>query len=225
MPNEMVDNLENYLMSSLILSSENCITNENCEITHITKGIKAGDVLTNFCKNNEIGAYVIDCCHSVICCGYGFFARKKKLMKQYQGLTQKELQNIRSSGEDIMEIVEIPLFIFLGDTDIETFNIDNPNGAIQYILKGWKYIFVECTFLEEDEIKNATNKKHMHWSHLKNVILEYPDVTFILMHFSARYKYIDVVNFFKKENINNIKLFISPERSEINPIHNVDLNN
>ena len=127
MPNEMVDNLENYLMSSLILSSENCITNENCEITHITKGIKAGDVLTNFCKNNEIGAYVIDCCHSAICCGYGFFARKKKLMKQYQGLTQKELQNVRSSGKEIMEIVEIPLFIFLGDTDIETFNIDSQN--------------------------------------------------------------------------------------------------
>jgi ribonuclease Z len=215
MPNEMVDNLENYLSSSLQLSSGDFIDVEHYEKNHISTGVMAGDHLTEFCRIKQIGAHVVDCSHSVTCCGYAFYIKKTKLMKKYEECAKAELKTIRLSGETIVEDVDIPLFMFLGDTDIETFNVNNANGAIQYILKGWKYVFVECSFLELDDIEKAINKKHMHWQHLKNIVIAYPDVTFILMHFSARYKYDDIVNFFKvatvEENITNIKLLIAPE--------------
>jgi ribonuclease Z len=213
MPNEMVNNLENYLSSSLQLSSEDFI--DKYEKNHTSIGIKAGDHLTEFCRIKQISAYVVDCSHSVTCCGYAFYIKKTKLMKKYEGIAKDELKAIRLKGETIVEDVDVPLFMFLGDTDIETFDTNRVNGAIQYILKGWKYVFVECSFLELDDIEKAINKKHMHWQHLKNIVIAYPDVTFILMHFSARYKYVDIVKFFNaatvEENVTNIKLLIAPE--------------
>jgi ribonuclease Z len=105
--------------------------------------------------------------------------------------------------------------VFLGDATIETFNENTINRAIEYLLKGWKYLFIECSFIELCDIEKANNKKHMHWLQLKEIVIVYLDVIFILMHFSARYSYDDIVQFFTKESIKNIKLLIAPEENHL----------
>ena len=44
----------------------------------------------------------------------------------------------------------------------------------------------------------------MLWSNLKPFILAFPESQFILCHFSMRYKESEIIEFFKKENINNV---------------------
>ena len=50
----------------------------------------------------------------------------------------------------------------------------------------------------------ARQRKHMHWSELKKVILQNPTIKFYLIHISAKYKTID--GYFEKflEGIPNV---------------------
>jgi len=69
-------------------------------------------------------------------------------------------------------------------------------------------VIIECTFLYDDELPLASQKKHIHWLELKPYIVKNPSTLFILTHFSLRYKDSDINIFFndikKKESINNI---------------------
>lgn len=38
---------------------------------------------------------------------------------------------------------------------------------------------------------------HIHWDDLKLLVEKHPHITFVLMHFSPRYKQVEIVNFFK----------------------------
>jgi ribonuclease BN (tRNA processing enzyme) len=61
----------------------------------------------------------------------------------------------------------------------------------------YKYVMVECTFLM-DENKSVTDY-HIHWSELRNVIKENPNVYFMLVHFSMRYSWDEIDVYFSKE--------------------------
>lgn len=211
MPLSMVDRLEDYLFASQKLSLNRNMTIEQYACGHINRGISVGDVITDFCKNKQIGAHVVECSHSVPCCGYAFFIRKQKRMAKYADATNSELKEMKTAGVNITECIDLPMFMFLGDTDYNAFNENNPDNVLSYIKRGWKNIFIECSFLELEMLEKAHDKKHMHWFDLKKIVSAYPDVSFILMHFSARYKYNDIVNFFQGEGFTNIKLFIAPE--------------
>lgn len=220
MPITMTDLTESYLFCSQQLSGGSIMNREEYETNHHTIGVTGGQLLTEFCKNKDLCAHVIDCHHGdTPSVGYAFFMKHRKLCSHLQGLDKKVIAQMAKNGETVTEDCELPLFIFLGDTTPAVFDPSFPHSAHQYLQSGWKVAFVECTFISDDELDNASRTGHTHWRYLKPVIESYPDVTFVLIHFSRRYRKCDVEQFFSNENVRNIRLFIAEENSE--SIHEV----
>ena len=63
---------------------------------------------------------------------------------------------------------------------------------------------IECTFINDDDEERANITKHMHWNHLKMFIINNPQITFILYHFSGKYKREYIDDFFNILKIQNI---------------------
>jgi ribonuclease Z len=135
---------------------------------------------------------VIDCDHSVECVGYMFSLVKSKLREDLAGLPGREIGAMRKRGENVSREVEVPAFVFLGDTTHAVFD-QNPE-----ILKH-PIVIVECTFLEDDDVKHAERTKHMHWMHLRKYVENNPETKFVLIHFSRRYNSAQVLDFFHQE--------------------------
>jgi len=122
--------------------------------------------------------------------------KRNKLKEEYKAIPGKEIAKLRNEGVEIQEEVKIPLFLFLGDTKIDVF--EN-----QDILK-YPIIIVECTFIDPNHVDLATNSFHIHWIHLEPYIIDHPEITFILIHFSLRYRNSELVEFFKDKPSNVI---------------------
>lgn len=125
--------------------------------------------------------------HTVVTLSYGFIEKKKKLKDEFTGLDSKEIVALKSKGVEITNEVEYKKLVFCGDTSINIFTI-NPD------ILTFDNIVIECTFFEEDDLKLAENRKHMHWLQLKPVILENPHINFYLIHISAKHHDIEYLN-------------------------------
>lgn len=68
---------------------------------------------------------------------------------------------------------------------------------------------IECTFIDIEELDRAIGTKHIHWNHLEEYVINHPDITFILYHFSSRYKAQYIDEFFLKLNIPNVVIWNS----------------
>ena len=64
-------------------------------------------------------------------------------------------------------------------------------------------IIIECTFFDDEDLKIAVDRKHMHWSLLKEVIIKYPKINFYLIHISAKYHNLNKINEYV-EGIENV---------------------
>jgi ribonuclease BN (tRNA processing enzyme) len=70
-------------------------------------------------------------------------------------------------------------------------------------------IMIECTFFMPDELENATKTQHVHWDHLKKYVVDNPNTTFMLFHFSQRYRDEEINQFFQAEIDGGLKnLFV-----------------
>lgn len=157
----------------------------------------------NMCKQND--QYIITannsilqidlfaCNHRIPTVGYGFSTIKDKLKKEYLGLSGKEIVNLKKQNIPITQKVVEPKFIYLCDTDIDVFKINNLKTILSY-----PTIFIECTFILPDEIENAKSTMHIHWQHLRPYVIN-SDNTFILFHFSQRYSDAEIHEFFENE--------------------------
>ena len=123
---------------------------------------------------------IIECYHSLPCVGYGLLERRMKLKPEYVGLPGAEIAALRRSGKEVSAEVELPILLFLGDTSCQV--LKDPR------LERYPVIMIECTFVDLGDLEQAAETKHMHWSQLSPYVLEHPKTTFILYHFSQRYK-------------------------------------
>jgi ribonuclease Z len=57
-------------------------------------------------------------------------------------------------------------------------------------------VVVECTFLVPEHLSQAQQSHHTHWSQIEQLVKKHENVTFILIHFSLRYKDADIELFF-----------------------------
>jgi len=163
--------------------------------------VTAGSFFTLDPKHKNLKIEIIDCDHSVDCVGYGLIETRLKLKEEFKSLTGIQIKKLRESGVDIHNRIEIPFFCYLGDTSEKILS----NNTIE------KYhtIMIECTFIMSDEIQNAIDTKHMHWLSLREYVVSHPNITFILYHFSLRYKKTEIEEFFTKENLLNVIPWIS----------------
>jgi len=67
---------------------------------------------------------------------------------------------------------------------------------IKEILK-YPNIIIECSFILDEDLPHAKEKKHMAWSNLKPLVQSNSQIQWILTHFSQKYKKELVENFFK----------------------------
>eukprot|EP01034_Spumella_vulgaris_P025751 gene25751-32240_t len=108
---------------------------------------------------------------------------------------------LKRSGVNINYEVEFPLFVYLGDTS----HIVLQETAIEK----YRTIMIECTFILDEDLEQATHTQHMHWSQLAPYVASHPDNTFIIYHFSQRYKATEILEFFDKLALNNVLPWVS----------------
>lgn len=223
MPVEMVDIAEAYLLSSQSLSNGSPLCFEQYECNHISKGVIAGDNLKQISsRNSQVGAHIIRCHHGAIpSVGYAFYVTQRMLKEQFRDEDKNAISARVRNGETVSEEVEVPLFIFLGDTTTAVYDGSMTHNVAEYFRKGWKVIFAECSFIEDSEIENSARTGHTHWIYLKPIILSHPSVTFVLMHFSRRYKKAQIDEFFAAESIPNIRLFIADDLGDLTDVYEV----
>lgn len=206
-PEEACKNLDQFIQSLLMINmefpdgelnnNENQIVNEKC---YDLIPLKPSTFELNI-KNKVFKIEAIKCYHGVPCLGYGFIEKRNKLKQEYLGLSPKEIGMLKKRGIDICIEVEFPIFCFLGDTSKEILNDTS--------LEKYKTIMIECTFITDDDIEQANKTSHMHWKSLEPYILSHPSITFILYHFSRRYKKSDLEIFFKKMDLQNVIAWIN----------------
>lgn len=149
-------------------------------------------------KNSNILITTIECDHSVPTNSYLFSIIKKKINPKYASLNSQEIVALKKSGVNISEDVTQPLFAYICDCSINTIERYEQQISI------YPYIIVECTFLYDDEIEQANQTKHIHFKQLKPYIEKYKNIKWILIHFSLRYKDVEINDFFKNANLQNI---------------------
>eukprot|EP00736_Rhodelphis_marinus_P011290 Rmarinus@m.12204 len=152
--------------------------------------------------------------HSVPSVGYCFYDVRKKLKDEYVGLHGKDIARLKKQGIEVSHDVEFPMFAFLGDTTASVFE------TYPWLLK-FPVIITECTFLFDNDLEEARQRHHTHWTDIETMIRENPRTTFVLTHFSLRYDHDDIHNFFEDIDLGNIVPFLY-EGSEEKHYHSDD---
>lgn len=148
-------------------------------------------------KNKKHLLDIFECDHTVDSLGFGITEITNKLKSEYINLPGKEIGLLKSSGVDIYDIMFDRRICYLGDTFITVF--DKNEDILKY-----KYIAIECTFIRDNEEEQSKLTKHILWSMLKPYVLNNISNTFILYHFSQRYKREEISEFFNNEQLTNI---------------------
>ena len=160
---------------------------------------------------NDMRVHVFSCFHRVPCVGYGFSQMRRKLKPEYADLEGREIGRLRKEGVEVSSMEEIHLFAFLGDTTVELLQPRNEEigGEGKYMsstaqqLRLYPVVMMECTFLGakdlEDERRRARKTGHILWEQIKEFVIDNPQTTFVLMHFSRRYSAEEVKLFFEEE--------------------------
>ena len=162
--------------------------------------VKGSDVIDHVANNTKIRIEVFACTHDVPTVAYGISTKKQYLKEEYFELkgNAKALVDLKKKGIEITQTIYEPNIAFVWDTTINVFK-SNP-GILKYHV-----IMIECTFLYDDDYEQSLKKKHIHWRSLKPYVIGNPHIIFVLIHFSLRYTEPDIIAFFKKENLNNVK--------------------
>ena len=122
--------------------------------------------------------------HTLPSLGYTLFDVRKKLKAEFQGRPGRELAALRREGVAFEEEHWLPRLTYIGDSTIETLYRERHVGQS-------RILFLEVTFLMEDEREMAKMRGHTHLDDLVEFLRECPDVLqnehVILKHFSMRY--------------------------------------
>jgi ribonuclease Z len=148
-------------------------------------------------KNLEIKPFIMS--HDVPCLGYGLSEIKTCLNPEFSNLSQEEILNLVKNNINVKIQKISKMLLFCGDTNYI---------ALENLDYSYPYIIIECTFLYPEHFEESRKKYHLHFYDLKPYIEKYNNTTFILIHFSKRYKDEDIIEFFKLNQYNNINFFI-----------------
>lgn len=122
--------------------------------------------------------------HTLPSLGYTLYDVRKKLKPEYQGKPGQELAKMRKEGVAFEDEIWVPRITFIGDSTIETLYQEPHIGKS-------RILFLELTFLLEDERELAKKRGHTHLDDLLEFLEARPDALenehIILKHFSMRY--------------------------------------
>lgn len=198
-PNEISEILREKIEKDFELTEgyKKCDANNSYSI----RGVVDGEIIPINLKKIKLNAEIIKCYHSVPCVSYGLFYQDKKLKNEYKGIEKDEISKLVKSGVNINISFNNYFFLYIGDTSSE---ILMDNRIYKYSV-----IMIECTFIFDRDIQHAIDTNHIHWSQLEPIIRLYPDIKFILYHFSLRQSSDELYRFFDDIGLDNVYPWIS----------------
>ena len=200
-PNESLPYFDAYLTSAQLLNDHGHEkAYATCARRYSLHGVLEKQIID---LNDTYRVEIISCHHNIPCVGYAFYEKRKKLKSDYSHLTGKQIQELRKQGVDVTEQLCVPLFAFLGDTTPDVFA--SGSNSAQALLDKMPVIICECTFLEGEQ---SNEKGHTHWNGLKPIIEQNPHITFVLIHFSIKYRPEELKSFFADQSLKNVIPFI-----------------
>ncbi|QQE12832.1 hypothetical protein JD969_05040 [Planctomycetota bacterium] len=117
--------------------------------------------------------------HTVPSLGYTVVEKRSKLRSDLVGLPQEQLLALKEKGEEITQMLHIPLVCYTGDTMWgEHFDREDVLNA--------KILITECTFLEDDHKSRAGVGKHLHLDHVIQLLEKAKSEAVVLVHTSRR---------------------------------------
>jgi ribonuclease Z len=200
-PNESLPHFNAYLTSAQLLNDhgdEKAFA--TCTRRYTLHGVSEKQIID---LDRSYRVEIINCHHTIPCVGYAFYEKRSKLKSDYSHLSGKQIQELKKQGVEITEQISIPLFAFLGDTTPDVFAAGSYSARV--LLDQMPVIICECTFLEGEQ---SNEKGHTHWSALKPIIEQHPHITFVLIHFSLKYRRQELQNFFDNQSLKNVIPFI-----------------
>lgn len=166
--------------------------------------------------------------HPVPSQGYVLYSTREKLKAEYIGKSGAEIKELKASGVNITDTVEVPEVAFTGDTtsdwidrgspDVSGVNVDL--GGVNDELNGneriidnvaadalrAKLLICECTFVDDRcTVEDARKYGHTHLDELIAKAGAFRNEEILLIHFSARYKREEIENALQ-EKLQNQKL-------------------
>lgn len=192
-PHQIEKNSYNYVMSFLQLNRSNHVQYNMNKIYQIN-GVKPYTNYPVTLKGRKYLVATFKCYHGVPCLGYGISEIRKKIKPEYQDLPKQELAKLGKSGIQLSQEVEFPLLVYLGDTLKQVF--DDPQNQKIFT---YPYIIVETTYLYDDQVDLAHDHNHIHWKDIIDIVIAHPQIEFILIHFSTRYRDDEIRDFFRQE--------------------------
>ena len=201
-PKEIVQLLNNYIVSMFQMSDgDPTMIPHGYEIIGIDENSKPIEIMIG--KQPHLLEFY-KCDHSVPSIGYGISLIKNKLKHEFIGLKSNEIKELKSKGVEITEKIVVPEFYYSGDTTHKLFETESNKKILSY-----PNIIIECSFVFEEDINHADEKKHMAWSNLKSYVETNQQINWILIHFSQKYKKEQIEAFFAQTGLPNIKLWLN----------------
>lgn len=128
---------------------------------------------------NHIFLRAFETRHTVPSSGFVVVEQRSKLRPEFQGVPQEKLVQLKQSGTQITQTLEIPLVCYTGDTAMGP-HFDRPD------VRGAKILITECTFLEAKDRGRANVGKHLHLDQIVELLDKSAAEAVVLTHLSRR---------------------------------------
>ena len=117
--------------------------------------------------------------HTAPSCGYVIIEKRTKLKEHLVGLPQEKLRDMKQSGEEIVNNLEVPLLAYTGDTlpGAHLLRDDVRNAQV---------IISECTFFDPEHKGRAKVGMHMHVDDLVEWLKLTECENMVVVHLSRR---------------------------------------
>ncbi len=117
--------------------------------------------------------------HTPDAVGFCIIEKRKKLKRQYRGLTGPKLVELKKQGVVIDTPIQIPLVSYLGDTHYVDY------AQLDYVSNS-KILIAECTFFADEHTARADAGRHMHIDEFAPLLERMNNKHIIITHLSRR---------------------------------------
>lgn len=130
--------------------------------------------------------------HRVPSQGYVLSQAREVLLPEFVGRPPAEIAAARAAGQVVASEQRVPHVVFSGDTRIEA--IDREPDAWRA-----KMLILEATYLDPAHtVEEARRRGHIHLDEILERADRFENEVIVLMHFSARYRDVDVEEWLRK---------------------------
>ena len=129
--------------------------------------------------------------HGVVSISFGIYETRRRCKPEFANLQHTDYVVMKKQGIEFTETYKYPIICYMSDTNYKPLISPNAKLIFQYPV-----VVIECTFFKNDDIKQAKKKNHIHWKQIEKIISEKKDIKFILIHFSKKYLWNEIKNFF-----------------------------